>query len=40
MHQTKQETIQFLDECYLKLEDNGYLIFDYPYSTLQVYKLD
>ncbi|MBQ0151907.1 MAG: methyltransferase domain-containing protein [Chryseobacterium sp.] len=30
MHQTKQETIQFLDECYLKLEDNGYLIFDYP----------
>lgn len=30
MHQTRQETIQFLGECYLKLEDNGYLIFDYP----------
>jgi len=30
MHQNKQETISFLNECYRKLTHNGILIFDYP----------
>lgn len=33
MHQTKKETLKFLDECYLKLNHNGVLIFDYPTKT-------
>lgn len=30
MHQTKDETSKFLDECRRKLDNNGILIFDYP----------
>jgi ubiquinone/menaquinone biosynthesis C-methylase UbiE len=30
MHQSKEETNSFLDECYQKLSKNGTLIFDYP----------
>lgn len=33
MHQTKEETEKFLDECYMKLDDHGILIFDYPTKT-------
>lgn len=30
MHQTKEETRKFLDECYSHLGNKGILIFDYP----------
>lgn len=30
MHQTKQETKNFLNECHKKLNKDGFLIFDYP----------
>ena len=30
MHQSKEETKSFLNECYQKLDKNGILIFDYP----------
>ncbi|MCW3160147.1 class I SAM-dependent DNA methyltransferase [Chryseobacterium oryctis] len=30
MHQNKEETRLFLNECYRKLDKNGTLIFDYP----------
>ncbi|PQA95542.1 SAM-dependent methyltransferase [Chryseobacterium shigense] len=33
MHQTKEETIKFLDECFQKLDHHGILIFDYPTKT-------
>lgn len=33
MHQTKEETLKFLDECFSKLNQNGVLIFDYPTRT-------
>lgn len=30
MHQTKEETLKFLEECSVKLNKKGILIFDYP----------
>lgn len=33
MHQDKEETMAFLNECYQKLSKNGILIFDYPVKT-------
>lgn len=33
MHQTKEETQNFLNECHKKLSRNGILIFDYPTNT-------
>lgn len=33
MHQTREETKNFLSECYKKLDKNGILIFDYPVQS-------
>nr|WP_241486067.1 class I SAM-dependent methyltransferase [Chryseobacterium angstadtii] len=33
MHQTKEETENFLKECFRKLDNQGFLIFDYPTKT-------
>ena len=33
MHQSKQETENFLNECHKKLNKNGILIFDYPIKS-------
>jgi len=33
MHQSKEETYSFLNECHKKLNKNGVLIFDYPTKT-------
>jgi ubiquinone/menaquinone biosynthesis C-methylase UbiE len=30
MHQTEQETVKFLNECFQKLNNHGVLIFDFP----------
>ncbi|WBV61802.1 methyltransferase domain-containing protein [Chryseobacterium camelliae] len=33
MHQNKEKTQSFLNECYKKLQSNGILIFDFPTKT-------
>ncbi|AYN01367.1 class I SAM-dependent DNA methyltransferase [Chryseobacterium sp. 3008163] len=33
MHQTRQETENFLNECYKKINNDGILIFDYPIKS-------